>query len=850
MKAIKRNALLAVCIAVSLVANAQSEQWKGYLDMNNMEAALQRGDTATFKRLAFRVVRWKGWNPLVFYYTDQYKFLKDCDWWPELDSIQQAVHSRKDYSYAETLYQMEREDQAARRAFNDPDHTHTKAVEDSLSRRMHEVDSVNLARLIWLVDTLGFPSWDRVCAYGAHAAWLIAQHAHPWFQYGYVKQMRRAVADTNADPSNLAYLEDRLRTGRGLPQLYGTQFASTGENNRTVWQCPTADIKNVNRRREQMLMPPLEDYIEGYLKTSTEEGQLDSDTPLTEMGDNYVRYYYLGDQFSLLPLDKQVGVTDAVAYTATGDYCAAIPIFCSRFSHLYPFVRDLKHYLECLLRSECVGNQYCYISHYEVLERMVLCGYEPDAWLDSLPDTLTVPLRADYANLRDEYLRYLNHEDDAVLSAALANRADFEALLRNGKNQRSATDSGANYHRYELDAWNHAYPLLQKMTDELTKGDYEEFFDWYGTLAANDKHIRTAKPKTLGERRRAACLPLLSFAVTTSAQTPTYKDYRQYSLNLRIEGDTLRVSGFYLIPYDTTTYSGQPIKVDTAYSLPLADYRTVDGAIVLRREGNWYPHNNGELLTAQVHITADDYYIIGGTVWLPSFDIHLVLLPKDKYVCKVIDTPIRPFHFYRLASDTTQYPEAYYREFVDSYNFYCSFFGDSLSSKPMNIVEIGDPQFVMCQSLRDMIIFGHYFYDVYTMIPDFSWIPHEVAHQWWGDGIFFEYRDYALSESLNEYIKLQYLKSRGRGYEEQIEYYKTMMERAKKSLPIADIHSVESQDESIAIYHAAPYRLTLEVTTSVNTALQQLYHNHKHTIVSREVFLQECKALQDWLKSE
>ena len=504
--------------------------------MNYMEAALQCGDTATFKRLAFRVVRWKGWNPLVFYHTDQYKFLKDCDWWPELDSIQQAIHGKKDYSYAETLYQMEQEDQAVRHAFNDPGHTHTQAVEDSLSRRMHEVDSANLARLIWLMDTLGFPSWDRVCSYGAHAAWLIAQHAHPWFQYGYVKQMRKAVADTNADPSNLAYLEDRLRTGRGLPQLYGTQFSSTGENNRTVWQCPVADIKNVNFRREQMLMPPLEDYIEGYLKTSTEEGQLDSDTSLTEMGDNYVRYYYFGDQFSLLPIDKQVGVTDAVAYKTTGDYCAAISIFCSRLSNLYPFVRDLKRYLECLLHSECVGNQYCYISHYEVLERMVLCGYEPDAWLYSLPDTLSVPLLADYANLRDEYLRYLNHEDDAELTAALASRADFEALLRSGK----------NYHRYELDAWNHAYPLLLKMTDELTKDDYEEFFallwrevergnihaedyaqlydrtyyrlhgkDWYGTLAAGvpsarpttDKHIRTAKSKTLNNRRRAACLP-------------------------------------------------------------------------------------------------------------------------------------------------------------------------------------------------------------------------------------------------------------------------------------------------------------------------------------------------------
>ena len=85
---------------------------------------------------------------------------------------------------------------------------------------------------------------------------------------------------------------------------------------------------------------------------------------------------------------------------------------------------------------------------------------------------------------------------------------------------------------------------------------------------------------------------------------------------------------------------------------------------------------------------------------------------------------------------------------------------------------------------------------------------------------------------------------------EQMEYYKAMMERAEKSLPIADIHSVESQDESIAIYHAAPYRLSLMKATSVNATLQQLYSKYKHTVVSRDMFLKECKTLQDWLKSK
>ena len=88
-----------------------------------------------------------------------------------------------------------------------------------------------------------------------------------------------------------------------------------------------------------------------------------------------------------------------------------------------------------------------------------------------------------------------------------------------------------------------------------------------------------------------------------------------------------------------------------------------------------------------------------------------------------------------------------------------------------------------------------------------------------------------------------------RGYEEQMEYYKTMMERAEKSLPIADIRSVESQDESIAIYHAAPYRLE-QMRTDVDAALKQLHRKHKHTIVSRDTFLNECKMFNKWLKAE
>ena len=409
----------------------------------------------------------------------------------------------------------------------------------------------------------------------------------------------------------------------------------------------------------------------------------------------------------------------------------------------------------------------------------------------------------------------------------------------------------------------------------------------YGTQFHGQDGITALSPiediEHLAERRKQANLGSIEKYLAHNDLTeilfhPALVNYNQYSLTCHIDGDTMRVSGTCYFSYenkyhnyillsssikidsfsmgdwqrksDTIVFAGQPVKVEFAYSVPLSDFRTSDGAIVLRREGNWYPHRNSELLTANVHIEAEDYYLIGGTVMTLAYELHLILLPKENYTCKVMGNPTRPFHFYRVASDTTSYPDAFHNEFIDSYNFYCSFFGDTLSQKPMNVVEIGDPQFMMCQSLRDMIIFGHYFYDVYTMMPDFSWIPHEVAHQWWGNSLFFEHRDYALSESLDEYIKLQYLKDRGRGYQEQMSYYKNVMKLAKKRLSIADIRSVESQDESIAIYHSAPYRLEKSSNAKVDALLLQLYRNHKHTVVTRKVFLRECGALKQWLKEK
>ena len=302
------------------------------------------------------------------------------------------------------------------------------------------------------------------------------------------------------------------------------------------------------------------------------------------------------------------------------------------------------------------------------------------------------------------------------------------------------------------------------------------------------------------------------------------------------QGDTLRFK--------------QPIaELQMDYSIPKSFYTTSDDAVILRREGNWYPHRNNELLTAL--LTLDDTldHIICGQRLTErdiqvdtAFELHLLLLPKERFSQTIEQDSNRPFYFYRSIDQTTPRDQAFYAEFTQAYDFFSDFFGDKISPQPMAVVEISDPEFQMCQSLPDLILFGSMFYQIFTLMPTYSWIPHEMAHQWWGNRLFFEHLDYALGESVNEYLKLLFLHQRQQGFDDQLELYQYNMSMASEQLPpIADIHSVQEINESIAIYSEAPFRLWNAVSqcpdSRFSQSLSALYRTHKHTLVDRRQFL-------------
>lgn len=121
-------------------------------------------------------------------------------------------------------------------------------------------DDARTARLAEIIDEHGWPTRSLVGDDGATAAWVIAQHSDldVEFQERALELMRQAVDDGEADPTELAYLEDRVALNQGRPQTYGTQIGCVDGR---AEPAELADPDRVEELREEVGLQPLEDYL-------------------------------------------------------------------------------------------------------------------------------------------------------------------------------------------------------------------------------------------------------------------------------------------------------------------------------------------------------------------------------------------------------------------------------------------------------------------------------------------------------------------------------------------------------------------------------------------------------------
>ncbi|MGR6914446.1 DUF6624 domain-containing protein [[Actinomadura] parvosata] len=125
------------------------------------------------------------------------------------------------------------------------------------------VEKANTERMRQILDRYGWPGFALVGADGARAAWALVQHADRdlELQKRGLELMRAAVEKGDADPSDLAFLVDRVRVAEKRPQVYGTQW-ETDPQGRWRPRTPIEDEARVDERRAEAGLKPLREYLE------------------------------------------------------------------------------------------------------------------------------------------------------------------------------------------------------------------------------------------------------------------------------------------------------------------------------------------------------------------------------------------------------------------------------------------------------------------------------------------------------------------------------------------------------------------------------------------------------------
>lgn len=126
-----------------------------------------------------------------------------------------------------------------------------------------KVDSINLLKVKKILDEKGWVGKDKVGAQASNTLFLVIQHSDLETQKKYLPMMKEATAKGNANPSSLALLIDRIEIREGRKQIYGSQIG-TSLDNKTQYVLPLIDPDNVDKRRTEVGLGPISEYVKNW----------------------------------------------------------------------------------------------------------------------------------------------------------------------------------------------------------------------------------------------------------------------------------------------------------------------------------------------------------------------------------------------------------------------------------------------------------------------------------------------------------------------------------------------------------------------------------------------------------
>ena len=134
-----------------------------------------------------------------------------------------------------------------------------KNAPTDLLEKMRLIDTRNTDRLKEIVEQHSWVTEDSVGKKGVSAAFLILQHSPDYkFQEEMLPLLKQSFLNgEGVTGQEFALLTDRILVHQNKPQLYGTQLNIL--NGELVFD-PILDKENVNKRREEVGLPSMEEY--------------------------------------------------------------------------------------------------------------------------------------------------------------------------------------------------------------------------------------------------------------------------------------------------------------------------------------------------------------------------------------------------------------------------------------------------------------------------------------------------------------------------------------------------------------------------------------------------------------
>ena len=125
--------------------------------------------------------------------------------------------------------------------------------------RMKAVHEKNNARIKDIISEYGWPGFSIAGKEGSEAVWLIVQHAvlDTKFMDKCLALLKEATIQGEAEGWCLAYLQDRVLTMSGKPQIYGTQHDI--DKNGIAYPLPIEKPERVEALRKEVGLDPLSD---------------------------------------------------------------------------------------------------------------------------------------------------------------------------------------------------------------------------------------------------------------------------------------------------------------------------------------------------------------------------------------------------------------------------------------------------------------------------------------------------------------------------------------------------------------------------------------------------------------